>query len=271
MWDFAKHAIVDDVNTVPENFRGFYAKDEATGKYGIAASAKPLVDAYIGTNSALEKTRKDLATANAESATRRVTGAAVVDFAKKLGLENIDEANPLTALETHYTELVGKIGKNGEMKINLDNIKRDYETKNKQVVDAANAQIATMQSSLDKHMIGGTTLAALTKHGGNPAFLTDIVAKRAKVVKDENGEYSVRIMDDAGSPRSNGAGGWLDIDGFVSELKSNATYAAAFASEVKSGNGVKPGAGQGGALPKKDGEKSATDKIASGLIAKNRA
>jgi hypothetical protein len=114
-------------------------------------------------------------------------------------------------------------------------------------------------------MIGGTTLAALTKHGGNPAFLTDIVAKRAKVVKDENGKYSVRIMDDAGSPRSDGAGGWLNIDGYVAELKGNATYGAAFASETKSGTGVKPGASQQTQQKKPGEEKTANEKIAAGL------
>lgn len=267
MWDFLKQAVVEKLEDVPEQFRALYVQDDATKKFVIAPGAKALVDSYVGTTAALNKAVKDLATANNEAASRRVTASAVVDFAKKLGLENIDEANPLSNIETHIGELLGKVKGGSDLKVNLENIKKDYEVKNKALADAAAAQIATMQSSLDKHMIGGTTLAALTKHGGNPAFLTDIVAKRAKVVKDENGEYSVRIMDDAGSPRANGAGGWLDIDGYVGELKSNATFAAAFASTANGGTGHKPGA-SGSQVPlKKDGEKSSMDKINAGLRA----
>lgn len=263
MWDFVKNAVVDDLNTVPENLRGLYGKN-AEGKFAIADTAKAIVEMYVGQTGALDKSRKDLAAANGEAASRRVTKNAVVDFAKKLGLENIDEENPLTALETHFTDLTGKIKGGSELKVNLDNIKRDYEAKNKQLADAAAASLATMQGSLEKHMIGNAALAALTKHGGNAALLTSIVKGAAKVMKDENGEYSVRILDEAGSPRANGAGGWLDLDGFVGELKSNATYAAAFASDTKSGTGHKP-AGNQPAPRRADGEKSSIEKITSGL------
>jgi hypothetical protein len=265
MWDFLKNAVVEDINAVPEQWRGFYVEG-ADKKFTVSPQAKPLVDAYTGTNAALEKTRKDLAAANGESASRRVTKQAVIDFAKKLGLENIDDENPLTTLESHYTDLVGKIGKGGELKVNLENIKKDYETRNKAIVDDSNGKVAKMQASLEKYMIGNAALVALAKHGGNAALLQSIVKSAAKVVADENGEFSVRILDEAGSPRSNGAGGWLDIDGYVGELKSNATYAAAFASEAKGGTGKKPGSEHNPAPGKKtDGERTSVDKIASGL------
>jgi hypothetical protein len=85
-----------------------------------------------------------------------------------------------------------------------------------------------------------------------------------KVVK-EGDEYVVRILDEAGSPRSNGAGGWLDADGYVAELKGNANYAAAFASESKGGGGHRPNSAGGAPPARKSGELSSTDKIAAGL------
>lgn len=270
MWDFIKGAIVEKVEDVPEQFRFLYAQDEATKKFVIAPGAKAIVDAYVGTATSEAKLRKDLATSNAESASRRVTAASVVDFAKKLGLENIDEANPLTTLEGHYNDLVGKIKGGSDLKVNLENIKKDYEAKNKQVVDQSDAKNSKMLKSLEQHMIGNASLVAFAKHGGNATFLTDIVAKRAKVVQ-EGEDFVVRILDDAGSPRSNGAGGWLDIDSYVGELKSNTTYAAAFASEQKGGTGHQPGSSKQQPMPKQGAEKSSVDKIAAGLKKGNYA
>ena len=261
-----KNAVVDDVNTVPENLRGLYAK-QADGKFGIAESAKALVEMYTGTNTALTKANTNLAAANKESASRRVTGAAVVDFAKKLGLENVDEADPIATLETHYTELLGKVKGQGDLKVNLDNIKKDYERKNQELATVAAQQVATMQASLEKHLIGDKVGAALAKHGGNATLLTPLVKGLAKVVKDEDGNYSVRILDDTGAPRSNGAGGWLDLDGAVAELKVKPEYAAAFASESKGGTGHKPGSAQQQMQQRQTGEKTATEKIQSGLLA----
>lgn len=266
MWDFVKNAVVDDVNTVPENLRGLYAKN-AEGKFAISDSAKGLVEMYVGVNTSLTKSRTDLAAANRESQTRRVTGAAVVDFAKKIGIETIDEENPFVALETHFTDLAGKIKGNGDLKVNMEAIKRDYEKKNKELADAAAATVAKMQGSLEKHLVGNSTLAALGKHGGNATLLTQIVKAAAKVVADENGEYSVRILDEAGAPRSNGAGGWLDLDGFVGELKTKPEYAAAFASEAKGGTGHQPGSGKKPVTMQRTGDKTPAQKIEAGLAA----
>ncbi|SRR6266550_1031570 len=263
-WDFVKNAIVDDINSVPEPLRGLYVKN-ADGKFAIADSAKPIIEMYVGTNASLVKARTDLAAANKESAERRVNGKAVVDFAKALGLENINEENPLETVQTHITELTTKVKGGGDMKVNLENIRKDYERKNKELSDAAAAQVAQMQGSLEKHLIGNQVLTALSKHGGNATLLTPLVKGAAKVVKDENGEYSVRIIGEDGSPRSNGAGGWLDLEGFVGELKTKPEYAAAFSSDSKGGTGHKSGSSNQQTPARKDGEKSPVDKIAAGL------
>lgn len=263
-WDFVKNAVVEDINTVPESLRGLYVKN-AEGKFAIADSAKSIVEMYVGTNTSLVKARTDLAAANKESAERRINGKAVVDFVKSLGVENINEENPLETLQTHITDLTTKVKGGGDLKVNLENIKKDYERKNKELSDAAAAQVVAMQTSLEKHLIGNQVLTALSKHGGNATLLTPLVKSSAKVVKDENGEYSVRIIGEDGSPRSNGAGGWLDLEGFVGELKTKSEYAAAFASDSKGGTGHKSGSSNQQVAPKKDGEKSPVDKITAGL------
>jgi hypothetical protein len=263
MWDFVKNAVVDDVNTVPEQFRGLYEKN-AENKFGISASGKAIVDMYVGTNASLEKSRKDLAAANGEAASRRVTKNAVIEFAKKLGLENIDEDNPLTNLETHFTDLAGKLKNGGDLKVNLENIKADYARRNAELKTASDKELGDMRRDLEEHLIGNATLAALSKHGGNATLLSPVVKGVAKVVKDENGKYVVRILDDTGAPRSNGAGGWLDLDGYVGDLKAQPVYAPAFASDTKSGTGKKPGFEQP-VRQQQNGEKTAAQKIEAGL------
>lgn len=264
MWDFVKNAIVDDVSTVPEQFRGVYEKGQ-DGKFHLTAAAKPLVDAYVGTTTALNKANKDLSTANNEAAGRRVTTTAVVELLKKLGVETIDEANPLLSAETFVGELITKSKANKDLNINLESIKREYGVRETALKAANDKTLSDMRTSLEKHLIGDQVLTALTKHGGNPVFLSDLVKKSVKVV-NENGEYTVRVVNEAGEPRLNGAGGWQNIDGLVSEMKTNTIYAAAFASEAKGGTG-KPAnsSAQQQQTQKKDGEKSPTDKIISGL------
>lgn len=270
MWDFVKNAIVDDVAVVPEQFRGLYVKDDATGKFKIGDVAKPLVDMYVGVNTSYEKAKKDLATSNNESAARRVAVTGVVELAKKLGIEGVDETNPATALDTFTTELISKVKGGKDLTVNLENIKKEYEGKNKAITDAASTAQTKMLGSLQKHMIGSAVNAAMAKHQGNPALLTDMITGRAKVVQDGE-EYVVRIMDESGSPRSNGAGGWLDIDGFVGELKGNTAYAGAFASEQKGGNGTKPGASNQKTQTNNTTEKTAVEKINAGLTKRMRA
>jgi hypothetical protein len=269
MWDFAKNLVVDDINAVPENFRGLYAQDAADKKFKLSEFAKPLVEAYVGQTTALDKARKDLAAANGEAASRRVTKNSVVDFAKKLGLENVDEENPLTNLETYFTDLTAKVKGGGDLKINLDNIKKDYERKNGEIKAASDAEVLKMRGSLEKYMIGNATLTVLAKHGGNATLLSPLVKGAAKVVVDENGDYSVRIVDESGAPRSNGSGGWLDLDGYVGELKTKPEFAAAFASEAKGGSGAKQQQQQQ-QTRRSDGTKSSVDKIASGLATAER-
>jgi hypothetical protein len=81
----------------------------------------------------------------------------------------------------------------------------------------------------------------------------------------------VRIVDDAGEVRSNGAGGYMNIGEFVSELKTKPAYAIAFASETASGTGHKPGSSQQQQQQLITGEISAPDTIGDGLNHQQRA
>lgn len=265
MFDFVKNATVDSLETVPEQFRGLYV--EKDGKFSISDAAKPLVEAYVGQTTALNKTRNDLRSANDEAASRRVTKQAVLDFAKAQGIENVDENNPLESITAFVTDLVTK-GKGGaDVKVNLDKIKAEAERRISEVTSAKDGEIAKMKGSLEKYLVSQAATAALAKHGGNIDLLLDRVRGAVKVVP-EGDEYVVRVVDASGDARSNGAGGYLDVDGFVAELKTQPSFAVAFKSEANGGTGHKPNTQTQKFTPKANGEKSSVDKIASGL-AKN--
>lgn len=262
MWDFVANATVDSIDVVPEQFKGLYA--EKDGKFTISDTAKGIVEAYNGQTNALTKARKDLTTANGEAASRRVTAKAVLEYVKGLGVETVNEENPLETLQSHVNGLIESSKKGGDLKVNLDKIKGESERRIAEVQAAEAAKTEKMKASLHKYLVENAAISALAKAKGNSELLLDKVLKSARVVEDGD-NYVVRIVDDAGEVRSNGAGGYMDFDGYVAELKTKPAYAIAFASEAKGGSDHKPGSSQQRVNVNTQVEKNATDKIAAGL------
>lgn len=262
MFDFEGNLIVDDLNTVPEQARPLYA--EKDGKFHLSDALKPFALAYQGQTKALEKSRKDLTAANAESASRRVTKNAVAEFAKSLGIENIDEENPLASIGGFTSKLIDDGKKGKEVSVNLDKIKQESERRIGEMTTAKDGEIAKMKSSLEKYLVSQNATAALAKNGGNVDLLLDKVQKSAKVVQDGE-DFVVRVVDDSGEVRSDGAGGYMTIEGLVSELKTKPQYAVAFKSEAASGTGHNPNSSAQRTNVVKTGELTANEKIAAGL------
>jgi hypothetical protein len=263
MWDFEKNTTVDDINTVPEQFRGLYV--EKDGKFLLADFAKGLTDAYAGQTKALDKARKDLKAANDESAARRVTKAAVLELAKGLGIEGIDEENPLASLDAHVKALMEK-GKGGsEIKVSMDKIKAESERRITELTAAKDNEVKAMRGTLEKYLVKQAATAALAKAGGNVDLLLDKIERVAKVVKDGD-DYVVRIVDDSGEVRSDGAGGYLDVAGYVADMKTKPAYLICFKAEAAAGSGHNPNSQKQQFRPgQQQGAKSSVDKIAAGL------
>lgn len=262
MFDFENNLTVEDINTVPEAARPLYAEQD--GKFVLNEALKPFALAYQGQTKALEKTRKDLTTANGEAAARRVTKKAVAEFAQGLGLENIDEENPLESVNSYVQKLIADGKKGKEVSVDLDKIKGESERRIKEVQDAEAAKTGKMRSTLERYLISQAATAALAKNKGNIDLLLDKVKQSAKVVEDGE-DYVVRIVDDAGDVRSNGAGGYMTIDEYVAELKTKPAFAVAFASEEKGGSGHPPGSSQQRQTQRTNTEMTANEKIAAGL------
>ncbi|MFZ1005534.1 MAG: hypothetical protein WAN65_01775 [Candidatus Sulfotelmatobacter sp.] len=266
MPDFAFEPALDTLDNVPAEFQPAYVKG-ADGKFALGEPYKPFANAIVGSNTSLARARADLKNANKESADRRTALKAFEDLAGAVGVTVADGKTLPEAIREHVEDLSTKVKNGGEIKVNMDNIRRDYEKKVGETKAEADKRVEKMGASLAKHLIGDATTAALAKHGGSIPLLSGVVKSQVKVVTDENGDYVTRVMDSDGNARSNGAGGWLSIDDLVAELKRNTEYAAAFKSETGGGSGTPAARKQTGTgMRQQDTSKmSATDKIKLGL------
>jgi hypothetical protein len=267
MWDFVKYAVVESLDSVPEQFRGLYAEN-AEKKFALIDAVKPLITAYVGVNTSLADTKKKLTAANDESASRRVTGTAVADFLKSLGVENVNAENPLETLQTHVTSLIEGSKKGAEIKVNMDRIKAEAETRVAAIAKASADKETQMKGTLKKYLISQATTQALAAAKGNVEVLMPHIERYADVIQDGD-DYVVRVIDPTTKEaRSNGAGGFMSIADLVTEMKGNKTFAANFESETPAGTGGKPSPNTRVQTPaNKGGEKTSAQKISSGLTA----
>lgn len=264
MWDFVKYAVVDSLDSVPEKYRPLYEKKGE--KFEIIEAAKSITTDYAGVVTALAKTKSDLTAANTESASRRVTGQAVSDLAKTLGIENVSQDNPLESIQNFVADLVTQGKKGGEVKISLENIKKEANDRIATVTAAKDAELGKMKGSLEKYMIGQAIATALAAEKGNVEVLSPHIEKFAKVVQDGD-DFVVRVVDGANNVRTDGAATPLTIAGFVKEMRGNKVFSANFESEAAGGVGTKPGQSAQTRTPAAAGaaDRTANEKIAAGL------
>lgn len=209
---------VTDLAEVPEPFHGLYQQE------GDVWKMAPEVFSHVdpgGFNTVLDQHRKKLANARKQ-----------VEAYQSLG-------DPDAVMEKiqHLEEMATKGGKDAQA---FEKWKQDITAKHNEELSNREKQLSEMMRSLEEHLVDAEATVAITSMDGNPVLLLDQVKKRTKVV-NENGKYQVRIVDGEGDPRSNGAGGYMTIKDFVSELKSKPEYSGAFKASGNTGSGTKPG------------------------------
>lgn len=270
-FNFEEHnsvAIDDFEDTVPGKYRGLYERVEVEGAevYQISGVARSLVNDYIGTSKALDKVRADKKLASDESAGRRKTIQAFEEFAESLGLE-VGDDGVVASLQQHVEDLVGKVKGGDEMRVNLDKIKQEYERKQAEALSAKDKEILERDTALERHLVSDVATREIANAKGKVKVLMPHVKSQCKVVRDENGDYAVRVVDSQGDFRSNGAGGWMDVSDLVAEVKQDPEFGANFESDTQlGGSGKSPTDRKTSPMPRQDaGDKSANQKIAAGL------
>lgn len=264
-FDFATNPVVDSLDVVPEKYRGLFQEGEGdnAGKFTVSPAAAGLVTDYSGLVKAAAGLRQEKKAAGDESANRRHALKGIEDSVTTLGVE-VGEEGVGAAIEAFVKDLQDKVKGGAQMKVDLDKIKVQFD---KQLVDGLaekDTEVQAMMVALRKHMVTSAALAALANHKGSAELLLPHVQSSCEVVKDDSGEYVVRVKDPEGTHRINGAGTFMGVDDLVADLKTKDAFARAFESEDKSGTGSPPGALNRQA-PRPQGEKSSTDKIKAGL------
>jgi hypothetical protein len=99
---------------------------------------------------------------------------------------------------------------------------------------------AHLQGQLEKHLVEASAVSALTKHKGSIELLLPHVKSSTRVERDGSGNFVARVVDRDGHPRismKTGSQEPMSIDELVEGMKSNDTFAPAFAGSGATGSG----------------------------------
>lgn len=258
-FEFDKNQKIDSIDKVPEPFRGFYTQGD--DGYVLADSFKGSALSIDGLNRSLKAARRE-----ADEAKRNrpdMSGFSAVG--QLLGLEDADSRNP----ETLKSAIEKVIGESKDGKVNWDKMKKDLDKGFQTQLTAKDGELQTMSKTLQKYLVTTAAVQAIAAQKGTPELLLPHISAQTKVIK-EGDEYVVRVVDSAGDPRGNAAGGFMSVEDLVKELKASPTFGRAFESEAPSGNGSKPNS-----TPRtpaqKQGELTPNELLVRGLKNRNRS
>lgn len=270
-FDFEKNKIVSDLGSVPTQFQGLYAEgqdDEGATVFSITDQAKGLVAAYVGTTKSLHGSRADKKKASDEAANRRLAVKAFDELAETLGLD-VGDDGVASALKAHVDELMGKVKGGESLKVDLDKVRREMKAQAEEALAAKDTEIQERDTALSRHLISDVATRELAAAGGSIELLLPHVEAQCKVFRTESGKREVRVLDEDGDARTNGAGGYMDVKELITEMKAKDAFARGFDSEEKPGTGMRPGAGKKSAATiNRGGPKTSVDKISSGLTSR---
>lgn len=268
-WDFIANGSVDTIDLVPENYRGYYEEDKTAGAFVLKADIKPLAEAYTGANKKLGTLNKQKKDDNNKDAARRLVIDGITAKLVEAGIEVGDDVAKLPDLISEkFTELLGQIKGGKEAKVNLEAIKADFNKRLAAELAKKDTDITTMRGSLERYMVNASAATALSEVGTvekGADLLMPIISRSVRVVQ-EDGDYSVKVVDSDNNVRLNNRGEPMTIKDLVVEMKTS--YPMAFKSEAKPGGGKPPGTGKVPATGMRQpnvAEKSAVQKISAGL------
>lgn len=257
-FNFENNATVSSLDDIPSKYHGLY--EEFDGKFNITENVKSLVEDYTGTVKSLVRSRADKKKSSDESAERRNSLKELDQVMDSLGLE---DKTP-EGLTNHVNELLAKVKGGQAMQVNLDKIQAQADSRIAEAVATKDTELTAMRVTLDKHLVNDVAVRVIAAAKGSPELLLPHIRQSCKVVQDGD-NYVVRVVDNQGDVRSDGAGGWLSVEAFVSEMKNSDVYARAFESEQKGGSGTPPGSGKGSSSFNQRKDASPNEKIAAGL------
>lgn len=270
-YEFDLDNAISDLNSVPDDLKHFYKQGD--GGYRVADNMVGAAKRLNGLTTNLKTERSKKTEAGNDAAKYRNANKGFTDLLASIPDLSEDQRTP-EGLKTYLTDLAAKAAKGGkageEAQRQLDAVRQQAaKDKNDAVAEIAKERDA-MQGSLFKYMVGDVANTALNEHKGNPLFLRPHIDAQTKVVKQDDGSYAVRVLDNQGNIRYNGEGNPMTVPELVAAMKKDERFAAAFEGRVAAGGGTQSSrktdhkqVGSSGG-----GEKTATQKIADGIRAR---
>jgi hypothetical protein len=215
--------VVEKLDAVPEPLRALYAEQD--GKFRLKVNG---VEDPTALKGALDKERRAAREAEKQASQWRALGKTPEEIAQLLAAQAEAEEQ--------------KAAKAGEW----EKLRSQMNEKHAADLKAKDDAIAKMRSALEKHLIDAQAATAIAAAKGVPELLLPHVQKHVRVV-EEDGEYSVRVVDAKGDPRVNGKGDPLTIADLVGEMRQSTVFGRAFEGSGRSGGGMPVANGAGGA------------------------
>lgn len=217
---------VDKLDGIQEDLRGLYI--EKDGKYHLDVSG---IEDTKGLKSALDKERDEHKRLEKQ-----------VRNWDRLGKTPEEIVEILKAQEEAEKVKAEKAG-------DWEKLKAQMNDSHAKEIAAKEEQIVNMRKALEANLIDAQATSAIAAAKGVPELLLPHVKAHVKVV-EENGNYTVAVVDAKGDPRINGKGEPLMITDLVSEMKQNEIFGRAFEGSGQSGTGKEANSAISGGTPK---------------------
>ena len=224
--EFAFAPEVTDINTIPEDFRGFYAQEGDKHKLKDDPIVKASVKTITGLNSSLKAARNEAKTYKG----------------KAVDLTPLSEfgATPEEILAAVTSKLEeAKLGGDKKAQKELENIKKALTDSHAKEINTRETRIKGLTEQLYSHLVDSSATAAIAELKGVPKLLLPFVRNQVKV-EEKDGKLNVNVVDAEGNTRFGATGQPMTIKELVQSMKGDQEYARLFESEAPSGGGRPP-------------------------------
>jgi hypothetical protein len=157
--------------------------------------------------------------------------------AKAAAFDGLDAAEAKAALERIKTLGDGDAKLSEKLEAVRKQLLTEFEGKEK----GYQAQTQQLESQLQRHLIEAAASQALAKHKGDAALLMPHLAGAVRAMKNDRGQYTIKVVDQDGQPMSSRLSGRAGEDMDVEELVSGVykqKFPAAFEGTNSTGSGA---------------------------------
>lgn len=235
---------VDSLDSIAEPLRFLYKPNDDGEGYQLAADPSKLEEALVpGLKSALQKEREQ----------RKKLERTANDLKSQFEGVDLDEYKELRKLKDEAERK--KLETAGEW----DKLKEQIASQHKQELDKRQQREGQLLSQIQKLIVDNVATSAIAAAKGEPELLLPHIRSRTAVI-EEDGEFTVRVLNNKKEPRVNADGEYMTISDLISEMRNDNIFSRAFDGSGASGGGTPPAKNGGAGSTKKRGEMSVDEK-----------